>query len=86
LAEGTFQGPQYLLTNAGSIDVFIGVGGTSNDATADTVVPVAGTPQDVLLVKAGNSIIYTLSEGSWFSGITATAGTATVYAQNGLGA
>jgi hypothetical protein len=68
--------------NSGSVPVFI----VSARATAATAVfPVAGTPQNGVVVGPGLTATYTKNIGDNFLSCITASGTATVYVQIGSG-
>ena len=78
----TLGGNQYRIVNAGSVVVFMGVGTSSANATANAVV-VSSTQASIPLL-AGTDEIITFPPNAWFTGITST-GTANVYITPGDG-
>ena len=78
----TLGGNQYRVINAGSTLVFMGVGTTSANATANAVV--VSSTQAAIPLLAGTDEIITFPPNAWFTGITSS-GTATVYITCGDG-
>jgi hypothetical protein len=78
----TLGGNQYRVVNAGATLVFMGVGTTSVNASANAVM-VTSTQQAIPLL-AGTDEIITFPPNAWFTGITAS-GTANVYITPGDG-
>ena len=78
----TLGGNQYRVVNAGSTLVFMGVGTTSANATANAVV--VSSTQAAIPLLAGTDEIITFPPNAWFTGITST-GTANVYITCGDG-
>ena len=78
----TLGGNQYRVVNAGSTLVFMGVGTTSANATANAVV--VSSTQAAIPLLAGTDEIITFPPNAWFTGITSS-GTATVYVTPGDG-
>ena len=74
---------QYILTNIGVNNVFVGYGTTAAVATANSVIPT-GTATIVVPLLASSQIIITTDPNAYFTGITAS-GTSVVYVQAGAG-
>jgi len=80
-AQGTGQ---YRIINASTtVTVFLGVGGTAAEATANAVAPVAGTPSAAIVLVPGAVEILRFGRESFFSGLGSAA--ATVYIVQGEG-
>ena len=78
----TLGGNQYRVVNAGSTLVFMGVGTTSANATANAVV--VSSSQAAIPLLAGTDEIITFPPNAWFTGITSS-GTAAIYITCGDG-
>ena len=78
----TLGGNQYRVINAGSTLVFMGVGTTSANATANAVV--VSSTQAAIPLLAGTDEIITFPPNAWFTGITSS-GTAAIYITPGDG-
>ena len=78
----TLGGNQYRVVNAGSTLVFMGVGTTSANATANAVV--VSSSQAAIPLLAGTDEIITFPPNAWFTGITSS-GTAAIYITPGDG-
>jgi len=74
---------QYRIVNAGTTTVFLGIGGTAAEATANAVAPVAGTPSDAIVLLPGAVEILRFTANTFFSGLSSAA--ATVYIVQGEG-
>jgi hypothetical protein len=79
-AQGTGQ---YRIINASANTVFLGVGGTAAEATANAVAPIAGTPSSATVLVAGATEILRFGRESFFSGLASSA--STVYIVQGEG-
>lgn len=78
------RAPQYLLTNIGSVPVFVGFSPLSAAAAgANAVIPTA-TPTTVYPLLPGTQIVFSGPPDAWFTGITSS-GTAIVYVTPGYG-
>ena len=78
----TLGGNQYRVVNAGSTLVFMGVGTSSANATANAVV--VSSSQAAIPLLAGTDEIITFPPNAWFTGITSS-GTASIYVTPGDG-
>ena len=78
----TLGGNQYRVVNAGSTLVFMGVGTSSANATANAVV--VSSSQQAIPLLAGTDEIITFPPNAWFTGITSS-GTASIYVTPGDG-
>jgi hypothetical protein len=78
----TLGGNQYRILNNGTVTVFMGVGNTSANATANATV-VTSTSQAIPLL-AGTDEILTFSPNAYFTGITSSS-TAVVFITPGDG-
>ena len=78
----TIGGNQYRVVNAGSTLVFMGVGTSSANATANAVV--VSSSQAAIPLLAGTDEIITFPPNAWFTGITSS-GTAAIYITPGDG-
>jgi hypothetical protein len=87
LVDGRFDAQavgQYRIINASTtVTVFLGVGGTAAEATANAVAPVAGTPSPAIVLLPGAVVILRFGRESFFSGLGSAA--ATVYIVQGEG-
>jgi hypothetical protein len=79
--DGT-QSPAYLITNLGSVPVFIGVGKTAAVAIQRAVVPAPSSA--AICIMPSSSQAFTLPPDAFFTGITGS-GTAVVYVAPGNG-
>jgi len=78
----TLGGNQYRIINAGSVLVFLGVGTSAANATANAAV-VTSTGGAIALLP-GTDEVLTFVPNAYFTGITSS-GTASVYVVNGDG-
>jgi hypothetical protein len=78
----TLGGNQYRILNAGSNTVFLGIGNTSANATANAVV-ISSTGQSYPLLP-GTDEILTFAPNWYFTGITSS-GTSQIYITPGDG-
>ena len=74
---------QYRIINPGTVTVFLGIGTSSANATANAVV-ISSTAQPSLPLLPGTDEILTLAPNAYFTGITAS-GTAQIYITPGDG-
>jgi hypothetical protein len=74
---------QYRIINISGNTVFLGVGGTAAEATANAVAPVAGTPSAAIVLVAGAVEVLRFGRESYFSGLASAA--STVYIVQGEG-
>jgi hypothetical protein len=74
---------QYRIINSSANTVFLGVGGTAAEATANAVAPVAGTPSAAIVLVPGAVEVLRFGRESYFSGLAAAA--STVYIVQGEG-
>jgi hypothetical protein len=74
----------YVMTNVGSVVVFMTMGANQGEASADSAVPVAGSPQEVYPLLNGSQVTITGPQNAWFTGITSVTA-ATVYVTPGYG-
>ena len=74
---------QYRIINSSANTVFLGVGGTAAEATANAVAPVAGTPSAAIVLIAGAVEVLRFGRESYFSGLASAA--STVYIVQGEG-
>lgn len=74
---------QYRIINASENTVFMGVGSTAAEATANAVAPVAGTPSPAIVLVPGAVEILRFSRLAYFSGLAS--GASTVYIVPGEG-
>jgi hypothetical protein len=74
---------QYRIINSSANTVFLGVGGTAAEATANAVAPVAGTPSAAIVLVAGAVEVLRFGRESYFSGLASAA--STVYIVQGEG-
>jgi hypothetical protein len=79
-AQGTGQ---YRIINNSIYTVFLGVGTTAAEATANAVAPVAGTPSAAIVLVPGAVEILRFARMSYFSGLASAA--STVYIVQGEG-
>lgn len=75
--------PQYLLTNIGNVDVFVGFATDTANATANAVIPT-GTSRYGYWLLARTQVVISGPPEAFFTGITAS-GTAIVYVTPGYG-
>jgi hypothetical protein len=80
--SSTLGGNQYRILNSGSVTVFLGIGSTAANATANATTVVSTAPAIPLL--AGTDEILTFTPNAYFTGITSTS-TAVVYITPGDG-
>ena len=78
----TLGGNQYRVVNAGSTLVFMGVGTSAANASANAVV--VSSSQAAIPLLAGTDEIITFPPNAWFTGITSS-GTAAIYITPGDG-
>lgn len=74
----------YLVTNTGTVTVFLGVGVAAADATAGAVIPTAGNPQRCIPILPGTAQTFSLFANAFFTGISTA--TCAVYITPGDGA
>lgn len=75
----------YRIVNASStVTVFLGVGGTAAEATANAVIPVAGTPSAAIVLVPGAVEILRFNRTTFFSGIGSAAATVYIVPGDGL--
>ena len=74
---------QYRIINSSANTVFLGVGGTAAEATANAVAPVAGTPSAAIVLVPGAVEVLRFGRESFFSGLASAA--STVYIVQGEG-
>ena len=74
---------QYRIINSSANPVFLGVGGTAAEATANAVAPVAGTPSAAIVLVPGAVEVLRFGRESYFSGLASAA--STVYIVQGEG-
>jgi len=74
---------QYRIVNSSTNTVFLGIGGTAAEATANAVAPVAGTPSSAIVLVPGAVEILRFNKDTFFSGLSSAA--ATVYITPGQG-
>jgi hypothetical protein len=79
-AQGTGQ---YRIINSSVNIVFLGIGGTAAEATANAVAPIAGTPSSAIVLVPGAVEILRFTANTFFSGLSSAA--ATVYITPGQG-
>lgn len=77
------RAPQYVLTNIGTADVFVGYAADTGSATANAVIPT-GTPTFGFWLLARCQVTLSGPPGAFFTGITAS-GTSIVYVTPGYG-
>lgn len=75
--------PQYMLTNIGSVDVWVSYDAVTSQATLNAVIPT-GTAQYGVWLLARTQVVITAPPDAFFTGITAS-GTAIVYVTPGYG-
>jgi len=81
--NGTVQGIQYRVHNAGSVTAYLSFGKTSAEAIASAVIP-SGTSQECFPLPAGIVEVLSFPVGSFFTGITVSS-TANVFITPGKG-
>ena len=74
---------QYRIINSSANTVFLGVGGTAAEATANAVAPIAGTPSAAIVLVPGAVEVLRFGRESYFSGLASAA--STVYIVQGEG-
>jgi hypothetical protein len=82
---------QYRIINAGTVTVFLGVGISSAEATANAVAPIAGNPSPAIVLVPGAVEVLRFSQSNYsganeaiyFSGLSSVA--TTVYITPGQG-
>lgn len=74
---------QYRIINSSANTVFLGIGGTAAEATANAVAPVAGTPSSAIVLVPGAVEVLRFGRESFFSGLASAA--STVYIVQGEG-
>jgi hypothetical protein len=75
---------QYRIINASTtVTVFLGVGATADEATANTVAPIAGTESNAIVLVPGAVEILRFGPEAFFSGLGSAP--ATVYITPGQG-
>jgi hypothetical protein len=74
---------QYRVVNSGTVIVFLGLGSTAAEATANAVAPIAGDPSPAIVLLPGAVEILRFATGTFFSGLSSVA--ATVYILPGQG-
>lgn len=77
------QSPQYLITNTGTVDVWLGWGQTAAQAAAAAVIPTS-TQTFGCWVLARTQVVLSGPPGFFFTGITSSS-TAVVYVTPGQG-
>jgi hypothetical protein len=77
------SGGQYRVINAGTSNVFLGVGATATSAQSNAVAPVAGTPSNAIVLVPGAVEVLSFGEDAYFSGLASVA--STVYITQGTG-
>lgn len=77
------RGEQFLLTNVGTVTVFVGWGQTAAQAAANAVIPTS-TQTCVYVLLPGTQVSITAAPEAFFTGIT-SASTAVVYVTPGYG-
>jgi hypothetical protein len=77
------RAPQYLLTNIGTVTVFVGWGQSAAEAAANAVVPTS-TPTYVYPLLGGTQVVISGPPNAYFTGDTAS-DTAIVYVTPGYG-
>lgn len=79
----TLGGNQYRVLNAGSVTVFLGVGGTA--AVANAAAVVVSSSNAAIPLLAGTDEILTFQPNAYFTGVTSSS-SAVVYITPGDGA
>jgi hypothetical protein len=74
---------QYRVVNSGSVTVFLGVGVSAAEATANAVAPVSGNPSPAIPIAPGAVEILRFNKDAYFSGLATSA--TTVYITPGQG-
>jgi hypothetical protein len=82
--DGTMGGYQFRLYNAGTVTAYLAFGTTAGAAQSAAVIPLAGSPQNVITLPAGIVEVLSFPIGSYFSAITSS-GTADVHIMIGKG-
>lgn len=85
-ADSPFEnksGGSFRIFNSSAVIVHVGWGGTAAQAQANSVAAVAGTPQNSVVIAPGAVEVLGFADGSFFSGISASA--ASVYITAGEG-
>lgn len=75
---------QYRIINNSNNTVFLGVGSTATEATANAVAPVAGTPSLAIVLVPGAVEILRFSRLAYFSGLASSASTVYIVPGEGL--
>ena len=74
---------QYRIINSSANTVFLGIGGTAAEATANAVAPGAGTPSSAIVLVPGAVEVLRFGRESFFSGMAS--GASTIYITPGQG-
>ncbi len=82
-ADATSQAQQYVLTNVGSVTVFVAWGSDADHATRRAIIPTSTATRTYPLL-AGTQVVVTGPLNAYFTGITSS-GTAIVYVTPGIG-
>jgi len=82
LSNNDVRSPQKMLTNAGTVAVFVGWGETSDAAKANAILPT-GTPRYGYYLLPSTQVVITAPPEAYFTGISASA--AIVYITPGKG-
>lgn len=75
---------QYRIINNSANTVFLGIGGTAAEATANAVAPAAGTPSAAIVLVPGAVEILRFGRESFFSGLAAAESTVYIVQGEGL--
>lgn len=75
---------RFRVINPSATLVFLSVGDTSAEATANCVIPIPGTPQNCIPLLPGTDEILTFTQGVYFATIT-SGGSTTIYITPGDG-
>jgi len=84
VSDNNITTTEVLLTNVGTVAVFVGWGQTADAATANATVPTS-TPTFVYPLLPGTQAVITAQSGSYWTGDTSSS-TAIVYVTCGIGA
>lgn len=78
------RAPQYLITNVGTVTVFVAFSKVSAAAASLLAVVPTGTPSFIIPVLPASKIVFSGPPDAFFTGITSS-GTAIVYVTPGYG-
>ena len=83
-AKESENGGIFRIVNNGTVDVWLGVGGTATTAQTNAAIASSGSPANGVFLLAGAAEVFRFAKDSFFSAITAS-GTSNVVISQGNG-